>query len=663
MTSRRACALLITILTGCGDDGESARCTGASADTPFVQALGCRDDFTALASRPLDATIPGARSVKTIVDRVDGDALYFQNSVTYETHYQFASAHLSGDGRPIVPSLASFNTTEYFSPSRRFLLGALTHYEQPDKWVYELSPYDAADAQMITSAYDLIAGASFVGGDLLFHPTSEAIEAVVPMLPPRVKLISTDELYAGITYQPLNVADSVGQLQFIRRADLDAGAAYLSFRDIVVLDQVPNDISVAMGIISAEFQTPLSHVNVLSSNRGTPNMGLRGAWDDPALRALEGKWVHLTVGLSEWSIVEVTQAEADAWWEAHRPTAVQVPGLDLGPTDLRDDTALLVPESELPVKEAVKAATRAFGGKAAHFGALTRVPGVPMPRGYAIPVSYYRAFMEANGFDARVTAMLADPAFQNSARERDLQLARLRADMMAAPVDPALVAAIGAKIRSLSPGFTRFRFRSSTNAEDLDGFTGAGLYTSVSGDPDDPTRPVEDAVRTVWASVWNFKAFEERSYRSIDHLAVGMALLSHRSFPDEEANGVALTNNPYDQSGLEPAFYINAQLGGESVVLPPPGVTTDQILLFYQQQGQPVVYLARSNLVAPGTHVLTGPQLLALGAALDQIHRHFRTAYAPPGGGWYAMDIEWKFEGEPGEEPTLFIKQARPHGQ
>ena len=71
-------------------------------------------------------------------------------------------------------------------------------------------------------------------------------------------------------------------------------------------------------------------------------------------------------------------------------------------------------------------------------------------------------------------------------------------------------------------------------------------------------------------------------------------------------------------------------------------MTTDQILLFYAQQGQPVVYLAKSNLVAPGTHVLTNAQLLALGAALDQIHRYFRAAYAPPGGGWYAMDIEWK---------------------
>ena len=28
-------------------------------------------------------------------------------------------------------------------------------------------------------------------------------------------------------------------------------------------------------MITEEFQTPLSHVNVLAQNRGTPNMGLR----------------------------------------------------------------------------------------------------------------------------------------------------------------------------------------------------------------------------------------------------------------------------------------------------------------------------------------------------------------------------------------------------
>lgn len=656
----RAAIGLVGLLAACGGAEEEWVCEGTTADTEFVTAIGCVDDFEAIASRPIDATIPGARSVKTVVDRVDGEALYFQNSVLYPTHYQFASTHLSGAGKPIVPMLAEFNTTEYFSPSRRFLLGALTHYEQPDQWVYEISPYDNADATMIASAYARIAAETFVGGELYFHPTSEAIAAIVPDLPEAVRVITTDELYAGITYQPLNPAESIGQLRFFTAEELSTGAAYLSFRDIAVLDHVPNDISVAMGIITAEFQTPLSHVNVLSKNRGTPNMALRDGFDNAALRALEGKWVRLTVDLFEYRVEEVTQAEADAWWDEHRPTAIQVPGLDLSATDLRDDVDLVDTTGGVSIKDAVKNATRAYGGKAAHFGALTDVEGVPMPRGFAIPLYYYRQFMEANGFDARVNALLADAEFTNEPAVRDSRLAQLRADIEAAPLDAGFVDLVKAKLAADYPG-TRMRFRSSTNAEDLDGFTGAGLYTSESGDPDDPDDPIEDAIRKVWASVWNFKAFEERSYRGIDHLAVGMALLCHRAFPDEEANGVALTNNPYDTTGLNPAFYINAQLGGESVVLPPAGVTTDQILLFWEQQGQPVVYLKTSNLVAPGTSVLSRTQLFALADALDRIHDYFRSSYG--GGDWYAMDIEWKFEGADGEEPQLYIKQARPHGQ
>ena len=112
--------------------------------------------------------------------------------------------------------------------------------------------------------------------------------------------------------------------------------AYAGFRDIVVLDSTPDDIAVVAGIISQEFQTPLSHINVLARNRGTPNMGLRNAFNDPALRALDGKWVHLVVGAFEYTLTEVSAAEADAWWEAHKPQPRQVPPMDLTATDLRD---------------------------------------------------------------------------------------------------------------------------------------------------------------------------------------------------------------------------------------------------------------------------------------------------------------------------------------
>ena len=36
-----------------------------------------------------------------------------------------------------VPDRASFNVTEYFDDDRRFILGAVTHYEGPDIWALE----------------------------------------------------------------------------------------------------------------------------------------------------------------------------------------------------------------------------------------------------------------------------------------------------------------------------------------------------------------------------------------------------------------------------------------------------------------------------------------------------------------------------------------------
>src|SRR6266481_4219396 len=49
-----------------GDAGAKA----ASA-TPFLREIGCTSDFQALASAPLDVSLPGARSVKVVLDQAD----------------------------------------------------------------------------------------------------------------------------------------------------------------------------------------------------------------------------------------------------------------------------------------------------------------------------------------------------------------------------------------------------------------------------------------------------------------------------------------------------------------------------------------------------------------------------------------------------------------
>lgn len=611
--------------------------------------VGCREDFDLLAADPLDASIPGAQSSKTLIDRVDGDTLYFTNSELYPLHYQFASTFLSGDGKPLVGDLGSFNATEYYSPDRRFILGAVTYYEEPGVWVYEIAPYDTADVDMITTAYRAIAEHAYFGAELYFHPTSEAVVAVAAGLPEEVRQISTAELFAGITYQPLNLGTAMGQLRFYRSSEVED---FVNYREIVVLDKIPNDISVVAGTITGEFQTPLAHINVLAQNRGTPNMALIGAYDDPTLRALEGAWVELVVEGLEWRIREVTEAEADAWWEGHRPEPLDAPPMDTTVTGLWDCEDIL--DRSLPLGEALRARIPAFGGKGTNMAAMVHIgEDVALEPCFVTPMHYYNQHMETHNLWLRYDELSREPDWIDP-RRRAALLAELQAEIIAAPLDPDFLALVLAKIDA---DFDRvkMRFRSSTNAEDLGNFTGAGLYTSKSGEWDPTGEDIEKSIKEVWASVWGPRAWEEREYWGIEHTRVGMAMLSNPTFDGEDANGVAVTGNVFDTAGLEPAFYINAQIGENSVVLPAPGHTTDQLLYYYSLPGQPVVYIAHSNLIRPGDTVLSSAELYQLGGALDAIHRFFYEAYGT-GGGFYAMDTEFKVV-----DGQIVMKQARPY--
>jgi hypothetical protein len=668
--------LLIVPTIGCGpsdDPGDPVdnkpsrdwECVLTDSDLDWADEVGCAADFDLIASEPLDSSIPGARSSKTVLDLSDSDRFYFINSQKYLIHYDFVSAVLTGaEGLPPIGDLAGFNTTEYFSPERRFVLGAITYYEEPDVWAYEIAPYDTASPEFIAQAYNAIVDNAYFGEDLFFHPSSEVQEKErVPELPPEVNVITTDELFAGITYQPLNLGCSTGLLTFHTAEEVDGTPIY--YREIAVLDAVPNDIGIVAAIITDAFQTPLSHINVLSQNRGSPNMALIGAYEDPTLRALENKWVELCVEGFDWGVKEITAEEAEEWWQLNKPEPLDAEPMDLSITELMDAEDLI--DQSLTLSEAIAIKIPAFGGKMTHFGGLALIgEECPVPDAFGVPMFYYNQFMEQNGFWGRVDSWLDpmhpdhDPLFLSDPLHRQEQLELLQADMQVAPIDGVFIAELEAKLNSEFPG-ERMRFRSSTNAEDLGEFTGAGLYTSNSGTPGDPNESVEDAVRATWSSVWNPRAYDERDYYSIDHTLVGMALLVHRSFPFEEVNGVAITNNIFDTTGYEPAFYINAQIDDWSVVLPEIGVTSDQILYYYDQAGQPVVYIGHSSLIPSGWTVMDTEQLFMLGTALASIRQYFMPAYGDRA--FYAMDTEFKFEDDFTADGSrqLFMKQARPY--
>ena len=116
----------------------------------------------------------------------------------------------------------------------------------------------------------------------------------------------------------------------------------------------------------------------------------------------------------------------------------------------------------------------------------------------------------------------------------------------------------------------------------------------------------------------------------------------------------------YSVVSLAPGFYVNVQEGEESVVLPDAGVTTDQFISYFTLPGQPIVFMAHSNLIAEGETVLTTTETYTLGTALDAIHWYFFEVYGG-GGGFYGMDVEFKFDDEGEGIPTLWVKQARPY--
>jgi hypothetical protein len=111
------------------------------------------------------------------------------------------------------------------------------------------------------------------------------------------------------------------------------------------------------------------------------------------------------------------------------------------------------------------------------------------------------------------------------------------------------------------------RFRSSTNVEDSDRFTGAGLYESYSGRLFLP-HTIFGAIRDVFASFYDDNAFLERFKYGVDESQVGMALLVHHSFPDdiELANGVATMKRNHNSNwNVE----VVSQKGAISVTNPP----------------------------------------------------------------------------------------------
>ena len=602
---------------------------------PYLNKLPYREAFDLLQNLPFNPTFGEVESVK-ITYSIPDRQIYYMNSSRFLIHYDFAADILD-----YSKGHYAFNVEQYKANKNRiYYLGYLNHFKSSDTYTLEVFAGDEISCEGLRELYDKIAQTSYIGDRLRFFPNNARWDACSS-----VPMITSAELYAGQNYQPLNPGENYGYLKKVEADQI--GSTYLGRHDLALINGIPNDISVVAGIITTDFQTPLSHINVLSHNRGTPNMALRDGWTNPKLNALLDQLVYLKVTLDSFYVREATVAEAESFWARKEPSKVQKLTIDTLTTGL----------IHLAGTDHGRVST--IGGKAANFAELMNITfqgqPIPLPEGaFAIPISYYWNHLKTHQIDVYLKEMLANPEFKANSTIRAEMLTHLQQLIKDAPVDPGLVELIRAKLGSYGP-FSPYRFRSSTNAEDIEGFNGAGLYNSYSAVQGDPDKTIEGAIRKVWASLWNLKAFEEREYFKIDPLSVGMAILVHRSFPTEDANGVVITKNLFNP--YNPAITINVQVGEISIVLPENNYLPDQVLYYSFGDQFPNVYNYIGHTTVPGMEgktVMTPQELKTLNDYCTTIQNHYCRIYSE----CKTLDIEFKVDRVNGQR-KIYIKQVR----
>ena len=602
-------------------------------------AIPDREMFEALSYQGrrvvIDKHLRGLEFVKFYLFLMDTDrpVIYFMNTETHRAHFWFGYAIDLWDNR--LWWQGAMRGEIVYHPNVVAPDGSLGVYR------FEFEPQDAYPFEAVAYGYEVLAASMpLLDDNLAYYPMpARALplyhEERALFDDSRVNVLLEEDIFPDVDFISLNKAEGYG---FLRVMALEERP---NPRDVVIYETLPNELSRVAGIITTVPQTPLSHVNLRAVQDGVPNAFIRDALDDDDIDDLIGSYVHYTVAGYGWTLRAATPAEVDAHYAASRPSQNQTPQRDLAVTQI---TAL----SDIGFGD-----WTAFGVKAANvavLGTLGFEDGT-VPDGFAVPFYFYDEFMRHNEFYDDIEEMLADPDFQSDFDTQEKELKKLRKKIKKGETPEWIIEALE-DMHATYPEGQSLRYRSSTNNEDLPGFSGAGLYDSKTQDPDETDEDgIDKSIKGVWASMWNFRAFTEREFHRIDHLAAAMGVLVHPNYSDELANGVAVSFDPFGRR--DGSYYVNTQLGEDLVTNPEAHSVPEEMLL--HPDGTYTV-TARSNQVPAGRLLMSDAQLGQLRRHLEAIHDEFEELYGIESGQEFAMEIEFKIT----SENILSIKQARP---
>jgi hypothetical protein len=613
------------------------------------------DDPATFATLAKAGELPGVGAVREVKFVITGAStsspqIAFANTNAYPLHHAFATGALG-----CRDALGEFNARAYFAADRDVVCGSVVAVPGADgktTWALQFLPTDPMTPSLVAQAATLVRDrAPFVGDDLVYHPVGRgqqdvADKGAAALVEAGVAVVPTRELLAGVTFSPLNQGTGFGVLRLIDGSDPRPPTA----KDVVIFSRLPNDLAHTAGVITLDPQTPLSHVNLKAKQNGTPNAYIAGADQLRDVKKLIGSVVRFEVTASGYELRAATPAEAAAHMESLRPKTTTLPPRDLSVTTPRLLSS--IGHADLP----------AFGAKSVNAAELAKIlPPEARMDGVAVPFAFYDDFLRGTGLQDEAKAMLAEPRFATDETYREHRLKKFRRQLRDTPLPPDLAARVADVERSFPPG-TALRLRSSTNNEDLDGFNGAGLYSSRTWDPSSlpsaQKSSFADVMKDVWSSLWSFRAVEERTFHRIDHLTTAMGVLVHPSYDHDGAAGVAVTKNIYDPSW--PGLYVNVQPTDDAVTSPEGGAIPEELLLRHDARtGRYEAQVLRESNLLPTDRddraVLTLEQQQELASTLDQIQRHFRGVLGKQGDTGFAMDVEFIVD-----DGHVRVLQARP---
>ncbi len=616
----------------------------------YLLKLETRKDFDLLKGDPLSKNFNGIECVK-LVYILSTKTLYYLESKKYKWHYRFTSDVL-GD----FEELSDFNQKNYSnSPARKYILATFNYNVNTKNYFLQFATPDDPSDELINTLVEKVQNTFYKKDQFKILLNSTVLLRRKKEIEQKHKVFTSDELFSNQTYQPIYLGKANGILKFIDADSLKQNNNYAN--NILILNGNSNEIPVCKAVITNQFQTPLSHICLLTAGRKTPCAAQKDIFSIDSLKRFNNKLVEIIVDENKVSI-KLTDHLSNV---SAKKVAKKI--------KLLSDTSIKYIAGLLNLSYKQK---NIYGSKACNLAELKKIKfrekllSTP-ENAFAIPFYYYAKHINNSVAGKLIKEFLQDTLVLKNDSLIEISLKKIRREIKNSPINPNLLKDVTV-LCNQKFGKNKVRFRSSSNCEDDAGFNGAGLYTSATGIVGDTSKKIESAIKKVWASLWSVRAFKERAFFNIAHETVYMAVLVHPAFENEIVNGVAVTKNLYRD--YEVGFVINLQKGEEEVVAPKTGTICEQLISYmntewgdFYNKNSSADWLSFSTL-SPKQSLLSSEELEQLTLQLESIKKHFYKLYKlwpAKEYKYFAMDVEFKLIEMPDKKRVFLFKQARPY--